>query len=58
MNKKIVGMNKSDRITLIRNLKNAGVFKIQKSVPYIAEQLGVSRYTIYNYLNEIQDERK
>lgn len=56
MNKSIVSMNKNDRLNLIRNLKNAGVFKIQKSVPYIAEQLGVSRYTIYNYLNEIQKE--
>lgn len=58
MNKKIVGMNKNDRINLIRNLKHAGVFKIQKSVPYVAEQLGVSMYTIYNYLNEIEDEGK
>ena len=51
-------MNKNDRITLIRNLTHAGVFKRQKSGPYVAEQLGVSRYTIYNYLNEIQDEEK
>lgn len=57
MNKSIVSMNKADRLTLIRNLKNSGVFKIQKSVPYIAEKLGVSRYTIYNYLNEIQNEK-
>ena len=54
MNKPIVSMNKKDRIQLIKNLKEAGVFKIQKSVPYIAEQLGLSRYTIYNYLNEIE----
>lgn len=54
MGKSIVSMNKGDRINLIRNLKATGVFKIQKSVPYIAEQLGVSRYTIYNYLNEIE----
>ena len=58
MNKMIVGMNKNDRINLIRNLKHADVFKIQKSVPYVAEQLGVSRYTIYNYLNEIENEGK
>ena len=58
MNKKIVGMNKNDRINLIRNLKHAGVLKIQKSVTYVAEQLGLSRYKIYNYLNEIQDEEK
>ncbi len=54
MNKPIVEMNKTDRLELIKNLKEAGVFKIQKSVPYIAEQMGLSRYTIYNYLNEIE----
>lgn len=58
MNKPIVSMNKKDRIQLIKNLKEAGVFKIQKSVPYIAEQLGLSRYTIYNYLNEIEKNEK
>ncbi|WP_101773360.1 helix-turn-helix transcriptional regulator [Peptostreptococcus faecalis] len=58
MKKPIVGMNKQDRILLIKNLKNAGVFNIQKSVPYIAEQIGVSRYTIYNYLNEIEKNEK
>lgn len=55
MDKPIVNMNKKDRISLIKNLKDSGVFKIQKSVPYIAEQLGLSRYTIYNYLNEIEN---
>ncbi len=58
MNKPIVEMNKKDRIELISNLKEAGVFKIQKSVPYIAEQMGLSRYTIYNYLNEIEEKEK
>lgn len=56
MNKSVVNMNKSDRMLLIKNLKDAGVFKIQKSVPFIADQLGVSRYTIYNYLNALQDD--
>lgn len=58
INKPIVDMNKKDRLELIKNLKEAGVFKIQKSVPYIAEQMGLSRYTIYNYLNEIEENEK
>lgn len=58
MDKPIVDMNKKDRLELIKNLKEAGVFKIQKSVPYIAEQMGLSRYTIYNYLNEIEKGEK
>lgn len=56
--KPIVNMNKNDRIEMIRSLKNAGMFNIQKSVPFIAEKMGVSRYTIYNYLNKISEENE
>lgn len=56
--KTIVSMKKNDRIELIKNLKAAGVFNLQKSVPYIAERLGVSRFTIYNYLNSVEEDEK
>lgn len=56
--KTIVSMKKNDRIELIKNLKSAGVFNLQKSVPYIAERLGVSRFTIYNYLNYLEEAEK
>jgi len=47
-------MKKSDRIELVRLLKEKGVFRLQKSVPYVAERMGVTKYTVYNYLNEIE----
>lgn len=50
----VVDMKRSDRVKLIRSLKKKGIFNIQKSVPIVAGRLGVSRYTIYNYLNEIE----
>lgn len=56
LGKPIVNMNKNDRIEMIRKLKNAGMFNIQKSVPFVAEKMGVSRYTIYNYLNKISED--
>ena len=56
--KTIVSMNKKDRLTLIKNLNEVGVFKVQKSIPYVAELMGISRYTIYNYLREIEDLKK
>lgn len=31
-----------------------GIFHLQRSVPYVAERMGVSKYTIYNYLNELE----
>ena len=51
--KPIDEMKKRDRIKLIKLLKQKNVFDIHKSVPYVSEQLKVSRFTIYNYLNEI-----
>lgn len=53
--KPIEEMNKRDRIKLIRLLKQKNVFEIHKSVPYVSDKLNVSRYTIYNYLKEIED---
>ena len=49
-------MKKSDRIELVRQLRDKGAFHIQRSVPYVAERLGVTKFTVYNYLNEINNE--
>ena len=46
-------MQKADRLTLVSILKEKGFFQMQRSVPYAAERLGVTKYTIYNYLNEL-----
>ena len=46
-------MQKADRLTLVSILKEKGFFQMQRSVPYVAERLGVTKYTIYNYLNEL-----
>ncbi|MBQ2271304.1 MAG: helix-turn-helix domain-containing protein, partial [Firmicutes bacterium] len=44
-----------ERLMLVKMLKEKGVFNLQKSVPYVAERMGVSKYTIYNYLNELEN---
>ena len=51
-------MNKRERVDFIRILKEKGVFTVQKSIPYVSKKLGISRYTIYNYLNEIEGRKK
>ncbi|WP_010268002.1 helix-turn-helix transcriptional regulator [Paenibacillus senegalensis] len=48
-------MNKKDRLKLIKLLKDKNVFNIQKSVPFVSERLNVSRYTVYNYLHELEE---
>lgn len=49
-------MKRNDRIQLIRLLKKEHALNYQKSIPYISEQLGVSRYTIYNYLKVVEQQ--
>lgn len=51
--KPIGAMNKADRVQLIALLDQRGAFSFQRSVIYIAEQMNVSRYTVYKYLHEI-----
>ncbi|GAA3458388.1 selenocysteine lyase/cysteine desulfurase/predicted transcriptional regulator YheO [Saccharothrix longispora] len=45
-------MKKSHKSQVVRVLDEAGLFLIRDSVDYLAGVLGVTRYTIYNYLNE------
>ena len=48
-------MNKTDRLRVIEHLKELDAFSYRRAVPYVASQLGVSRYTIYKYLDEIRE---
>lgn len=45
-------MDKEDKIRVIKVLDERGIFLIRKSVETVAKVLNVSRYTIYNYLDE------
>lgn len=49
-------MRKEHKLRVVRELKRRGVFLLRESVDMIAESLGVTRFTIYNYLNEISDD--
>lgn len=45
-------MQKEDKIQIVHELDKKGVFLVKGSVEQVASMLGVSRYTIYNYLEE------
>lgn len=49
-------MNKEDKVAVVRYLDKKGAFLIKKSAERVADFLGISRFTVYNYLNEPQDE--
>ena len=51
--KKAEDMAKQDRLEVIRRLKDMNAFRFQKAVPFVANELGVSRYSVYKYLNEV-----
>lgn len=45
-------MRKVERLEVVRMLELYGAFKLRGSVEYVAKILGVSRFSIYNYINE------
>ena len=47
-------MKKQQKAAVVRELDDAGFFLIRDSVDHVAGRLDVTRYTIYNYLNEIR----
>ena len=48
--------DKHNRLDILRALEGRGVFSLQRSVPRVAEYLGVSRATVYTYLRELRDD--
>lgn len=45
-----------DKQAAVRMLDEQGVFLLRKAVEDVADAMGVTRITIYNYLNAIRDE--
>jgi predicted transcriptional regulator YheO len=56
--KQPVTMPKKDRIELIRALEGQGVFLVRGSVDFMASRMGVTKFTIYNYLKEVRSQPK
>lgn len=48
--KPVAHLNLDERVRFVAALDEQGIFMIRGSVQYIATVLGVSKYTIYNYL--------
>ncbi len=40
---------------VVRELFQAGIFEVRGAIDTVASELGVSRYTIYNYLREVKN---
>lgn len=56
--KPVHALGKPDRLKIIALLQQKNAFSFQKAVPYVAQRLGVSRYTVYKYLSELERKRE
>lgn len=58
LGKPVAYLNKEEKVKVVMKLDEKGTFLIKGAVDYVAEVLCVSRYTIYNYLDEIRADNK
>jgi predicted transcriptional regulator YheO len=49
-------LSKEEKVNMVQLLESKGVFLVKGAIDYVAKILCVSRYTIYNYLEEIRME--
>ncbi len=50
--KSVGNLTKEEKVAIIHGLEDKGFFLIKKAAEKLADFLGLSRYSIYNYLNE------
>ena len=54
--KPVALMNKDDKVRAIRFLSQHGAFLITKSGDKVAKYFGISKYTLYSYIDTKQEE--
>jgi predicted transcriptional regulator YheO len=53
-----VDMTRDEKVAIVAYLETKGAFLIRYSVERVAELLGMTKYTIYNYLDEIRKKQE
>ncbi|EKQ5163076.1 PAS domain-containing protein [Salmonella enterica] len=48
-------VNREKRLKIVAELKQKGIFKMRGSIQLVASMLGVTRYTVYNDLERLND---
>lgn len=49
--KELSELGRKEKQTIVRSLEERGAFSVRHGVETVASALGVSRFTVYNYLN-------
>ena len=55
--KQPASMSTDEKVELVREMEISGVFQIKGAVDQVALFMGVSKYTVYNYLKKIHTEK-
>lgn len=55
--KPVPHMTKDDKLKAIQFLNDAGAFLITKSGDKVSEHFGISKFTLYSYINEVKDNK-
>lgn len=55
--KSVDALKRKERIEIVRALRDKGVFNMRHAPSIVGELLGVSRFTVYNYLNDGRQRR-
>lgn len=55
--KPVALMNKDDKVKAIRFLNQNGAFLVTKSGDKVAKHFGISKYTLYSYIDKQQEEK-
>ncbi|MEI6101991.1 MAG: helix-turn-helix transcriptional regulator [Eubacteriales bacterium] len=58
INKPVAQMNREDKIRAIQFLHDAGAFLITRSGDKVSKFFGISKYTLYNYIDLKEDEEE
>ncbi len=51
----LAGLPRAQKQHAVRLLEERGAFEMRRSAETVAESLGLTRFTVYNYLNRIRD---
>jgi hypothetical protein len=52
----LAALSRADKQLAVRLLEERGAFEMRRSAETVAEALGLTRFTVYNYLNRVRGE--
>ena len=58
LQKPVAYMQKEDKLAVVQRMESKGIFDVKGAVEYVAERLGVTNYTVYNYLKATRSAKR